>query len=138
MLVEEIRAHEMSILGISEEATPNKFIALKVKIKKNSKLKMIKYESSSSEQDDDSSNNEDDDQELALLMRKFSRLSDKIEKNDYSFNPNKKVFRPRRNYKNKTCYNYGEKGHISLKCSKPIKRRSSSKNKQIQESSDVE
>jgi hypothetical protein len=77
-LVEEIRAHEMSVLGISEEATPSKSIALKDKIKKNSMLKMIKHESSSSEQDDDSSNDEDDDQELALLMRKFSRLSDKI------------------------------------------------------------
>jgi hypothetical protein len=84
---------------------------------------MIKHESNSSEQDDD--------QELALLMRKFSRLSDKIGKNDYSFNLNKKVFRPRRDEKNKTCYNCGEKGHISPNCSKPVKRRSSSKNKQV-------
>jgi hypothetical protein len=91
---------------------------------------MIKHESNSSEQDDD--------QELALLMRKFSRLSDKIGKNDYSFNLNKKVFRPRRDEKNKTCYNCGEKGHISPNCSKPVKRRSSSKNKQVQESSDAE
>jgi hypothetical protein len=60
-LVGEIRAHEMSVLGISEEATPSKSIAPKAKTK-NSKLKMIKHESSSSEQDDDSSNDEDDDQ----------------------------------------------------------------------------
>jgi hypothetical protein len=97
---------------------------------------MIKHESSSSEQDDDSSNDEDDDQELALLMRKFSRLSDKIGKKGYSFDPNKKVFRPRRDDKNKTCYNCDKKGHISPNCSKPVKRRSSSKNKQVQESSD--
>jgi hypothetical protein len=135
-LVGEIRAHEMSVLGISEKATPSKSIALNAKTKKNSKLKMIKHESSSSEQDDDSSNDEDDDQELALLMRKFSRLSDKIGKKGYSFDPNKKVFRPRRDDKNKTCYNYGKKGHISPNCSKPVKRRSSSKNKQVQESSD--
>jgi hypothetical protein len=57
----EIRAHEMSVLGISEEATPSKFITLKAKTKNNSKLKMIKYESSSSEKDDDSSNDENDD-----------------------------------------------------------------------------
>ena len=137
-LVGEIRAHEMSVLGISEEATPSKSIALKAKTKKNSKLKMIKHESSSSEQDDDSSNDEDDDQELALLMRKFSRLSDKIGKKGYSFDPNKRVFRPRRDDKNKTCYNCGEKGHISPNCSKPDKRKSSSKNKQVQESSDDE
>jgi hypothetical protein len=48
-LVGEIRAHEMSVLGISEEATPSKSIALKAKTKKNSELKMIKHESSSSE-----------------------------------------------------------------------------------------
>jgi hypothetical protein len=71
-------------------------------------------------------------------MRKFSRLSDKIGKKGYSFDPNKKVFRPRRDDKNKTCYNCGEKGYISPNCSKPVKRRSSSKNKQIQESSDDE
>jgi hypothetical protein len=130
-LVGEIRAHEMSVLGISEEATPSKSIALKDKTKKNSKLKMIKHESSSSKQDDDSSNDEDDDQELALLMRKFSRLSDKIGKKGYSFDHNKKVFRPRRADKNKTCYNCGEKRHISPNCSKPIKRRSSFKNKQV-------
>jgi hypothetical protein len=48
-LIGEIRAHEMSVLGISEEATPSKSIALKDKIKNNSMLKMIKHESSSSE-----------------------------------------------------------------------------------------
>jgi hypothetical protein len=130
--VGEIRAHEMSVLGISEEATPSKSIALKAKVKKNLKLKMIKHESSSSEQDDDSSNDEDDDQELALLMRKFSRLSDKIGKKGYIFDPNKKVFHPRRDDKNKTCYNCDEKGHISPNCSKSVKRRSPSKNKQVQ------
>jgi hypothetical protein len=71
-------------------------------------------------------------------MRKFSRLSDKIGKKGYIFDPNKKVFRPRRDDKNKTCYNCGEKGHISPNCSKPVKRKYSSKNKQIQESSDDE
>jgi hypothetical protein len=137
-LIGEIKAREMSVLGILEEATPSKSIALKAKTKKNSKHKIIKHESSSSEQDDDSSNDEDDDQELALLMRKFSSLSDKIGKKGYRFDPNKKVFRPRRDDKNKTCYNCGEKGYISPNCSKLIKRRSSSKNKQIQESSDDE
>jgi hypothetical protein len=46
------------------------------------------------------------------------------------------VFRPSENDKNKTCYNCGEKGHISPNCFKPVKRRSSLKNKQVQESSD--
>jgi hypothetical protein len=48
-LVGEISAHEISVIGISKEATPSKYITLKAKTKKNSKLKMIKHESSSSE-----------------------------------------------------------------------------------------
>jgi hypothetical protein len=43
-LVGEIRDHEMSVLGISEEVTPTKSITLKAKTKKSSKLKMIKHE----------------------------------------------------------------------------------------------
>jgi hypothetical protein len=133
-LVREIRAHEMSVLGISEEPTTSKSIAFKANIKKTPKFKMIKHETSSSEQEDShksSSSDEDDDQELELLMRKFSRLSDKIGKKGYSFDPKKRVFHPSGNDKNKTCYNYGEKGHISSNYFKPIKRRSSSKNKQV-------
>jgi hypothetical protein len=140
-LVGEIRAHEMSVLGISEEPTTSKSITFKANVKKTPKSKMIKHETSSSEQEDShesSSSDEDDDQELELLMRKFSRLSDKIGKKGYSFDPKKGVFRPSGNDKNKTCYNCGEKGHISPNCFKPVKRKSSSKNKQVQESSDDE
>ena len=75
---------------------------------------MIKLESSSSDQDDSndhSFNDEDEDKELALMMRKFTRLSDKIGKKGYAFNHQKRVFRPR-DEKNKICYNCGEKGHI--------------------------
>jgi hypothetical protein len=140
-LLGEIRAHEMSVLGISEKLTTSKSIAFKANVKKTPKTKMIKHETSSSEQEDShesSSSDEDDDQELELLMRKFSRLSDKIEKKGYTFDPKKGVFRPSGNDKNKTCYDCGEKGHISLNYFKPVKRRFSSKNKQVQESSDNE
>jgi hypothetical protein len=140
-LVGEIRAHEMSVFSISEKTTTSKSIAFKANAKKTPKRKMIKHETSSSEQEDShesSSSDEDDDQELELLMRKFSKLSDKIGKKGYSFDPKKGVFRPSGNDKNKTCYNCGEKGHISPNCFKPVKRRSSSKNKQVQESCDEE
>jgi hypothetical protein len=140
-LVGEIRAHEMSVLGISEKPTTDNFIAFKDNAKKTPKLKMIKHETSSSEQEDsheNSSSDEDDDQELKLLMKKFSRLSNKIRKKSYTFDPKKGVFRPSRSDKNKTCYNCGEKGHISPNCFKPVKKRTSSKNKQAQESSDDE
>jgi hypothetical protein len=89
-LVREIRAHEMSVLGISEKRTTSNFIAFKANAKKTPKHKMIKHETSSSEQEnshESSSSDEDDDQELELLMRKFSRLSNKIGKKGYSFDP---------------------------------------------------
>ena len=74
-LVSEIRAHEMAILGMSEEPTTSKTIALKIKANKHRKLRMVKQESSSSNEEEDhheiSSN--DEDGELALMMRKFTR-----------------------------------------------------------------
>ena len=63
-----------------------------------------------------SSSDDEDDGELALMMRKFTRLSDKIKKKGYNFDPKRKMFRPREDVKNKTCYNCGEKGHISPDC----------------------
>jgi hypothetical protein len=134
-LVGEIRTNEMSVLDILEERTTSKSIAFKANVKKTPKSKMIKRETSSSEQEDSHeslSSDEDDDQELELLMRKFSMLSDKIGKKGYNFDPKKGVFRPSENNKNKTCYNCGEKGHISLNCLKSVKRRSFSKNKEVQ------
>jgi hypothetical protein len=133
--VGEIRAHEMSVLGILEKTTTSNSIAFKANAKKTPKLKMIKHETSSSEQEEShesSSSDEDDDQELELLMRKFSRLSNKIGKKGYNFDHKKGVFRPSESDKNKTCYNCGEKGHIYPNCFKPLKRRSFSKNKQVQ------
>jgi hypothetical protein len=66
-LVGEIRAHEMSVLGISEKPITSNSIAFKDNTKKTPKPKMIKHETSSSEQKDShesSSSDEDDDQEL--------------------------------------------------------------------------
>jgi hypothetical protein len=133
-LVGEIRAHEMSVLSISKKPTISNSIAFKANAKKTPKLKTINHEISSSEKEDShesSSSDEDDDQELELLMRKFSRLSNKIGKKGYSFDPKKGVFRPSGSDKNKTCYNCGEKGHTSPNCFKPVKKRSSFKNKQV-------
>jgi hypothetical protein len=140
-LIGEIKAHEMNVLDISEKPTTSNSIAFKTNAKKSLKLKMIKQETSSSKQEDShesSTSDEDDDQELELLMRKFLMLSNKIGKKGYIFDPKKRVFRPSGSDKNKICYNCGEKGHISPNCFKPVKKRSSSKNKQIQESSDDE
>ena len=93
-LVGEILTHEMGILGISEEPTSSKSIALKTKVNKHHKLKMIKQESSSSNEEEDhheSSSDDEEDGELSLMMRKFTRLSDKINKKDYNFDPKKNI-----------------------------------------------
>ena len=88
-LLGEIRTHKMGILGMSEETTTSKSIALKTKANKPRKLKMIKQESSSSNEEEDHHENSSDDEdgELVLMMRKFTRLSDKINKKGYNFDP---------------------------------------------------
>ena len=141
-LVGEIRAHEMGILGMSEEPTSSKSIALKTKVDKHCKLKIIKQESSLSDKEDNhqesTSDDEDDGGELALMMRKFTHLSDKINNRAYNFDPKRKMFQPRGDSKSKTCYNCGEKGHISPDCPKPDKRKKDNKSKHRHDSSDDE
>jgi len=140
-LVGEIRAHEMGILGMSEEPTTSKSIALKTKANKSRKLKMIKQESSSSNEEEDhheSSSDDEEDKELALMMRKFTRLSDKINKKGYNFDPKRRMFRPREDVMYKTYYNCGEKSHISPDCPKLDKRKKDNKSKHCHDSSDDE
>jgi len=72
------------------------------------------------------------------MMRNFTCLSDKINKKGYNFDPKRRIFRPRGDNKNKTYYNYGEKGHISPNCPKPDKRKNESKSKHRHDSSDDE
>ncbi|PVH66915.1 hypothetical protein PAHAL_1G382100 [Panicum hallii] len=139
-LVGEIRAHEMSILGMTEEPTSSKSIALKTKTNKSRKLKMVKQDSSSSNEEDDhheSSSDVEDDGELALMMRKFTRLNEKINKKGFNFDSKKGMFRPM-DVNNKICYNCGEKGHIRPNCPKPDKRNKDNKNKHRHDSSDDE
>ena len=69
------------------------------------------------------------------MMRKFTRLSDKINKKGYNFDPKRRMFRQREDVKNKTYYNCGEKGHISPDCPKPDKRKDN-KSKYRHDSSD--
>ena len=57
------------------------------------------------------------------MMRKFTRLNDKINKKGFNFDPKRRMFRPWGDVKNKNCYNCGEKGHIAPNCPKPDKRK---------------
>ena len=107
----------MGILGMSEEPTTSKSIALKTKANKSRKLKMVKQESSSSNEEEDhheSSSDEEDDGELALMMRKFTRLNDKINKKGFNFDPKRRMFRPWGDVKNKNCYNCGAVSYTHL------------------------
>ena len=104
----------MSILGMVEGESSSKKIAFKAKTQSKAKHKQIQIESSScdeEEEDDDDEAFEEDERELALLMRKFTCLNNKINKRGYNYDPKKKAFQPRGDDKLKVCYNYGEKGH---------------------------
>ena len=57
------------------------------------------------------------------MMRKFTRLNDKINKKGFNFDPKRRMFRPWGDVKNKNCYNCGEKGHIAPNCPKPTRER---------------
>ena len=69
------------------------------------------------------------------MMRKFTRLNDKINKKGFNFDSKRKMFRPL-DVKNKICYNCGEKGHIAPNCPKPDKRKKDNKSKHRHDSSD--
>ena len=138
-LLGEIGAHEMSILGMVEGEPSSKNIAFKAKTQGKSKQKQIKAESSSCDEDEEEEEtSEEDEGELALLMRKFTRLNNKINKRGYNYDPKKKAFRPRVDDKTRVCYNCGEKGHISPNCPMPDKRKIKGKPKHRQASSDEE
>src|SRR6185503_8667394 len=95
---------------------------------------------SSNEEEDhhESSSDDEEDGELGLMMRKFTCLSDKINKKSYNFDPKRIMFRPREDVKYKTCYNCGEKSHISPDCPKPDKRKKDNKGKHRHDSSNDE
>ena len=57
----------MGILGMSEEPTTSKSIALKTNANKHRKVKMVKHESSSS-------NEEEDHHESQAMMKKMENL----------------------------------------------------------------
>ena len=138
-LLGEIGAHEMSILGMIEGEPSSKNIAFKAKTQGKSKQKQIKAESSSCDEDEEEEEtSEEDEGELALLMRKFTRLNNKINKRGYNYDPKKKAFWPRVDDKLKVCYNCGEKGHISPNCPMPDKRKNKGKPKHRQDCSDEE
>ena len=139
--VGKIRAHEMFLFGEQEESSTKKNLALKAKMV--DKKKKVKLPSSSEDDDDDDQDDESDDDsdtELALLMRRTTRMISKFAKKGYNYDPKKNKFRSRKFGKpgggeKKKCYNCGEFGHLSYDCPHPDKR-VKNKNKKFEANED--
>jgi hypothetical protein len=145
-VVNKIRSHEMFMMEEVESSTSNssakKDFALKASEKIKSKKTNAKLPSSSSEGEgkSDSSEVESDDANLALLMKRTTRMLSKIGKKGYNYDPKKQKFRAsRRNGEgsNRKCHNCGSYDHLSYDCPKPDKRVSSSSKKNDEDERDA-
>src|SRR6185312_8213837 len=117
-VVGKIRSHEMFLLGEIDPSQAKKDLALKAKSEHKSKKKNKGKAPSPSSSDDEASEESSDvdgDIELALLMRKTTKMMSRLNKKGYTYDPKKNKFRTRRNQDNtnKTCYNCGKYGHLS-------------------------
>ena len=105
---------------------PRRILHLKLRVitslKRKNKCKAPSPSSSDDEASDDSSD-EDGDVELALLMRKTSKMMSRLNKKGYNYDPKKNKFRTRKSNDNvkKMCYNCGKYGHLSYDCPEPSK-----------------
>ena len=120
-VVGRIWSHEMFLMGEIEPPQAKGDLALKAKgehkSKKKSKGKAPQL--SSSEASDDSSDEDgDEDTNLALLMRKTTKLVSRLNKKGYNFNPKKNKIRTRKPKDNlkKICYVCGNYDHLSYDC----------------------
>jgi len=107
-VISEIRAHEMGVLGMSEDSSSSsKNLALKAKTKRAPTPKKVVLQAPSSSSEDEQeeqgndSSDEEEDVELTLRKKKFNRLHAKINKKGFNFNSKRKAFRPRRDDKKK-------------------------------------
>ena len=126
----KIHGHEM-YMGIAndEGATSSKKNDIALKATKEKKNKSIKVDSS----DDDES---DDDMDVALLVRKTSKLLRKLDKKGVNFDEKKKKFyTTKKSIKDMDCFNCGKLGHLAHQCPLPDKRK---KNKSKEDDSDDE
>ena len=85
-----------------------------------------KHRHSPSSSDDgasEESSDVDGDIELALLIRKTTKMMSRLNKKGYNYDPKKNKFCTRRNQDNtnKMCYNCGKYEHLSYDCPEPIK-----------------
>ena len=116
----------MFLLGEVDPPQDKRDLPLKAKSdhksKKKNKCKVPSPSSSEDEANEDSSD-EDGDVELALLMRKTSKMMSRLNKRGYNYDPKKNKFRTRKSKENvkKMCYNCGKYGHLLYNCPEPSK-----------------
>ena len=95
-VVGKIRSHEMFLLGEIDPPQAKKDLALKAKSEHKSKKKNKSKAPSPSSSDDEASEESSDvdgDIELALLMRKTTKMMSRLNKKGYNYDPKKNKFR---------------------------------------------
>src|SRR6266542_1322407 len=109
-----ITTHELYELDgiLATSSTPSKNLALKVEHEQKRK-KVVKEDSS------DDKYNED----VSSIIKATMKVMGQLNKKGLEYNPKIGRFSPKSNHPGGRikCYNCGEKGHISPKCSKPNK-----------------
>src|SRR6266498_1841788 len=117
-----IVAHELYELDgiLATSSTPSKNLALKVEHVPR-RRRVTKEDSSDDE----------DNEDVSSIIKATMKLMNRLNKNGLEYNPKTGRFSPKGDHPHGKimCYNYGEKGHISPKCSKPKKFQDKNKNK---------
>src|SRR6266542_1495780 len=120
--LERIAVHELyEIDGIlATSSTPSKNLALKVEHEPR-RRRVAKEDSSDDE----------DNEDVSSIIKATMRLMSQLNKKGLEYNSKTGRFSPKGDHPGGRikCYNCGEKGHISPKCSKPKKYQDRNKNK---------
>jgi hypothetical protein len=120
MLIEEAN----HVKNLSKGITSSRKQGIAFKVSKKDKSKRVVEESSTEEEDDDASTEYDPD-EMALFIRRFSKMMNKQK----FFKGDKKDKLKTRT--NRVCYNYGKYGHYIANC--PHERRDEEDDKKKKE-----
>src|SRR6266542_3237706 len=117
-----ISAHELyELVGIlTTSSTPSKNLALKVEHEPR-RRRVAKEDSSDDE----------DNEDISSIIKATMKLMSHLNMKGLEYNPKTRRFSPKGDQPRGKimCYNCGEKGHISPKCSKPKKFQDKNKNK---------